>query len=965
MSGSSKFYDFITHQENIFSFVIDNNYDILECNKGLKGNIKEILNKEDQYKLEKYLSKKLKNSIYLFIESEKSEIKKPYLFNVWIEEDFIYFLGTACSPESYYQDANQSISQSLHSVTLNTEGIVIESDTSQYPINHPYKSNCPENIYQKFKSAFEFCVKHKTITGFEYTLDTTLSNSILYRFIPKEVNEQIQVSLIIQKLDFNNYGEYSENYFQEMIDNSADFIYKSDVQGYFIYVNDHAKKKYDFNDSSNTKTHYTDWIRPDYKDIVNKFYTNQIEQKIETTYLEFPTVAKNGEELWIGQNVCMVFSGDWILGVQTTARDITENKIIENELMDIQSKNQAILDTIPNSMFLIGKDFELLDKKIEASSYFFNINVNDYIYNTNLEKNNLETVSEKITICLEEQKSVAFEIKSAINGTKQIYDIRIAPVDDSQVLFLVGNITEIKQQHRKLQILQDKERAALDAKQRYLSFMTHEIRTPLNTIIGLNDLMFDTNPTPKQVDYLKSIQSSSSILSKIINDVLDFNKLENNSISLDISSFNLYNTIKEVVKICSIYRFSKPVQLEYNIDPQIPNILKGDGSKLTQVLTNLVSNALKFTEKGSVTISAELVNKTDIHARIKFAITDTGIGIPEDKIDKVFNSYEQVNTSANRKYGGTGLGLTISQQFIKLMGGEITIQSQLNNGSSFHFEIGLELSEDKIEKEKTPTKVDLSSFHILLVEDNQMNQLVMSKYFNKWGLSYDIAENGIEALEKIENNEYHLTFLDLEMPIMDGFETAERIRNHQNKDINQMVIIALSASVFSEVEERTKAIGFNDFIGKPINANYVYLKLTEYLLGENAHYLSSNENTSINSSDQSYDLSYLLESSLNDANYVRKMIELFLTKTPEYISELFELLEKNDLTALKKLVHKYKASVAIMGIRDAEKAIHQIESNISENQNLKDCRKLLEIVKSSSLKACEEIEAKLKTNSLF
>jgi PAS domain S-box-containing protein len=958
---------FYQQNKDIFVFVLDTNLAILESNKDYKGNFLDFLNGEDKLKFSQRAVKQDGGEILFFLNSIEGDIVSIKA-SCWNYEENIILIGKKYPINNYFELLNKTETSRTFFVKIDENGLVTESNAINFKEKTNFTSNLNNEDKQKFESAFNYCLKNNCITGFEVNKSKNFDSSTVYRFIPQKEGNKMLITLSIRNLDFTSVDFESNNYFQNLIDSSADFIYKNDAWGNFIFINESAKKRYGFDDLKTKSGNFKDWVRDDYRESVEQFYYNQFKSKTESTYIEFPTITDDGDEIWIGQNVSLILSGGWVLSIQTTCRDISESKTIEAELMEIQNKNQAILDSIPDSMYLFDYRHLLLDKKVNDGSYFFDLQVGDKLQNSSITNLVLNRMLEEIDKCFKSKEISRFEINSNITGQDQNYDIRIAPVNEQQVLILVRNNTEIILQQKKLLKVQEKQKHLLDTKQRYLSFMTHEIRTPLNAIIGLTDLIFDTSPTPTQMEYLKSIKSSSSILSKIINDVLDFNKLENDKIKVDPINFNLVSIFKDVIRTCTIYSYNKPVKLEQEIDKLIPEIVKGDAFKLTQVLTNLISNALKFTQKGYVKASAKLLEATETSVSVQFTVKDTGIGIPSDKLEQVFNSYEQLDSSISRKFGGTGLGLTISQKFVQLMGGKIEIESTIDEGSSFGFKLTFEQTKEEIKKEKQVVKVDFSPYHILLVEDNEMNQLVMSKYFNKWGLSFDIAENGKEALEKLEENEYHLVLLDLEMPIMDGFEAAQHIRNHENDTINSIPIIALSASVFSEIEEKTRNIGFNDFIGKPINANYVYNKLADYLIksANNSEQSDSffNELDSLNFDGKEFDLTYLIESSLNDTKYIRKMVELFITKTPDYLKEIEQLNKEYNYTELRKIAHKFKASVAIMGIQRAEIAIHHLESDINNN-TYHQLTSYISKIKESALKACDELKEMLEVNSIF
>lgn len=934
--------ELLDQNNRYLSFQIDFQGRILESNKDWQGNISSFLDEESVNQL---LNNKTQPIISLTLKKELGD--QTFHGNLKIVDQSIIFLGN--NPNEHQKFV----------VNISADGVVLDSNHPDFIINeHVVYNFSNTRTESKILNSLKYCLKHHTFSGFEVSDANNLYSTLYYQFFPN--NEGL--TLTIETLSFNKENSLHSAYFQQILDNSSDFIYKSDLQGFFVYTNKTLRDRFGIDDIKKIGDfHFTHWIRKDYKDLVRRFYEDQIKTKTPITYLEFPTVTTSGEEIWIGQNVQIIKSGDWILGIQATSRDITENKIIEHELIEIQGKNQAILDSIPDSIFVIDKHLKIYDRKVVPPAVFLDESETDNLQKLIHDDIFIEKLQFSLNIAYEYKTTQKIELVHKQEKNLLHFDVRITNIDNEKTLLIFRDISDTKLQENNLRVAQEKERIALNAKQRYLSFMSHEIRTPLNAIMGLNDLLLDTSPTPKQIEYLKNIKSSSSILFKIINDVLDFNKLESDNIRVENSVFNLKKLSKDVINSCLVYSYGKPVELIMNLEKETPVHLSGDGFKVTQILTNLIGNALKFTEKGHVTLSIKPVFISKEQTTLEFKIFDTGIGIPEEKLEHIFDSYEQVDPSISRKFGGTGLGLTITKKFVELLGGEIKVKSTPRVGTEFYFTLDFGVSEEiKEQKKKTTTKLDLSSNSILLVEDNEMNQLVMSKYFKKWGLNYAIAENGREALKKLEEEEFQLILMDLEMPVMDGFDTAWNIRNHENDYVNKTPIIAISATMFSEVEDRLNYVGVNDFIPKPFDSDHVYDMLVRYLVKHNNKLDDDMAIDALLNTTSNYDLTYLIESSLNDMNYINKMIELFTSKSPDYLREMKELYDDSNLDELKKLAHKYRASVAIMGIKKAENTIVKIESCIVEKRNIEKIGTLLDSLTVDVTKACQEINQNYK-----
>jgi signal transduction histidine kinase len=377
----------------------------------------------------------------------------------------------------------------------------------------------------------------------------------------------------------------------------------------------------------------------------------------------------------------------------------------------------------------------------------------------------------------------------------------------------------------------EKERAELEKikaeqsekfKQQFLANMSHEIRTPMNSIIGMTNLLIGSELQDQQRKYLNIIKKSSENLLVIINDILDLSKIEAGKMEFEKIDFLLSEVIETVFHTVHFKAEEKRLQLTYTIDPQLPIALQGDPVRLNQILINLSGNAIKFTEQGSVTIAAKLLSKKDNQVIVEFGVTDTGIGIPEDKLNAIFESFSQASSDTTRKFGGTGLGLTISKQLIELQGGAIYVHSTYGKGTTFSFKMPYQVgSADEIGKKmmniEDVSPDQLNGIKILLVEDNQFNQMVAVDTLQDLvkEISIDIADNGKIALEKLRSGDYDVILMDIQMPEMDGFETTQNIRKEFPSPKNKTAIIAMTANVTKDEVDKCFEAGMDEYIAKP------------------------------------------------------------------------------------------------------------------------------------------------------
>lgn len=394
---------------------------------------------------------------------------------------------------------------------------------------------------------------------------------------------------------------------------------------------------------------------------------------------------------------------------------------------------------------------------------------------------------------------------------------------------------EMKRANIDLKKAKQQAEASSKAKSEFLSTMSHEIRTPMNAVIGMTHILLDEDPNEVQKGHLNLLKFSAENLLVLINDILDFSKIEAGKIDFERIEFDPVELLHKIISGLKPKAEEKQLALNLKLDPAINWHLIGDPTRLSQVLTNLIANALKFTEEGQVSVEARLQELKGGTGIIHFAISDTGIGIAKAKQDKIFESFSQASSDTTRKFGGTGLGLAIVKRLLELQGSKIQMESKLGQGSTFSFEQQFCVLLDKPLK-ATPLQShkespqDLKGCHILLVEDNESNVLVARKFLERWQATLEVASNGEKAIEVLREKSFDLVLMDLQMPVMDGYQAAILIRSLEDPVKKKIPIIALTASAMVEIQDRVYAVGMNDYVSKPFNPNELFQKLSKNLV---------------------------------------------------------------------------------------------------------------------------------------
>ncbi|WP_244199244.1 ATP-binding protein [Flavobacterium psychrolimnae] len=502
---------------------------------------------------------------------------------------------------------------------------------------------------------------------------------------------------------------------------------------------------------------------------------------------------------------------------------------------------------------------------------------------------------------------------------------------------------------------------AVKTKQQFLSNMSHEIRTPMNAIIGFTKVILKTDLTTKQKEYLEAIKMSGDALIVLINDILDLAKVDSGKMTFEKIPFKMKASISAMLHLFETKIQEKNLNLIQVYDDKIPTNIIGDPVRLHQIILNLVSNAVKFTTKGKITVSVDLLHEDAENVILQFAVTDTGIGIAEEKIEKIFENFQQASSGTSRLYGGTGLGLAIVKQLIEPQGGNIIVKSKVNEGSTFSFTLPFQKANADAELENEILELDseVKNIKVLVVEDIPLNQLLMKTLLDDFGFQYDMAENGKIAIEKLKNNDYDIILMDLQMPVMNGFEATEYIRNTMTSKIP---IIALTADVTTVDLAKCKAVGMNDYLAKPVDERLLYSKIVTILKKPALVKLAEKQKdmTVVKEKIKYINLVYLNQRTKSNPALMVEMIASYLQQTPPLINTIKQSFEEKNWELLGAAAHKMIPSFSIMGISpDFENMAKKIQDFAMAQEKTEGVADLVLELEKICLLACEELQEEL------
>jgi PAS domain S-box-containing protein len=670
-----------------------------------------------------------------------------------------------------------------------------------------------------------------------------------------------------------------------------------------------------------------------------------------------------------GRNFADVFATD-ITGLKSPiSQNITERKKAEHTIIQNEKFLRQVIDDLPYLIFVKDSQGKYIFVN-KAMVMLSNISQENIIGKSDFDLFGQKSVAENCQLSdrkVIDTKQEISEEEVFINNEGQkfwFYTIKkplISENGDTYILGITINITERKKALEEVLIAKGISEESIKAKENFISIMSHEIRTPINAVVGITNLLLRETARPEQNELLRGLKVSSENLLKIVNNILDLSKIEAGKLILENLDFCVKDVVQSVKETYVYNAAEKNISINIYIEPNVPLFVKGDSLRLQQILMNLISNAVKFTEEGKVDIRVKSLDTNANKTHLIFSISDTGMGIPQESLSAIFESFTQADPGISKKYGGTGLGLTIAKKLIELQKGSITVKSKLNHGSEFIFDLEFEKSNvtSRI-PEKETGKIRFDGIKVLIVEDQVMNKMIMVRLLENANMAIKVAANGREAICFMENEEFDLILMDLQMPEIDGYQASLHIRNKlKNKKIP---IIALTAFADSDIEDKIKAAGINDYVTKPFDPSFLLKKIEDNLgLNNKANYIPEQKSATVMEPTKIIDLTYLQEASGNNKNFLKEMIGIFLTQTPDLIASLHKTSKAEDWVEFRKIMHKLKPTITMMGIHKLEPEVVNIDNAVKKGIEIEKLPAMLERFENLCNQAYLELKAELKS----
>ena len=755
----------------------------------------------------------------------------------------------------------------------------------------------------------------------------------------------------LRKLAENDTRQIEIKY-KNLVDNSGVGLLTTDLNGRITFVNKRITTFTGFQPSEMIGRHFSSLVDKDWVQTINEKLRKQFQLRQAESDISYPLSVKSGNRIWVEQSSVILMENGEPQGFQCIVKDITEKRRIESELKKIelereehQFRLQSILDNTPLIIFIkdLNGRYLLANKSFKDA---FNSTSEQIIGKTDFDlvsEENAKRYKEIDEYVIREQKNVEVEETIELAGvTKNLLIVKFPLFDKNNNIYGISGIaSDITERYLYgLHLIEARQKAELaeQLQEQFLANMSHEIRTPMNGIIGMTNILLNSPMSNEQKDFVHIIKKSSDSLMVLINDILDLSKIKAGKLRIENIDFRLRETVEQTISTFRVLINDKGLKLRTSVDLSIPDSLTGDPHRLNQILNNLISNAIKFTAAGEISFEIKPINHIENEIELLFSISDTGIGIPQEKLESIFESFSQAESGTSRKFGGSGLGLSITKKLIEMQNGSIEVKSIPGKGTDFNFTIKYAIPAHTVAKQydnikqETLNEGGLLGKRVLVVEDNEANQKVIYHMLDKIGIDADLADNGKVAIKLLEDGfQYDLVIMDLQMPEMDGFETTEYIRQNLKLTIP---IIAMTASALRNEKIKCMELGMNEYLNKPFVPADLFRELRRFLLKKEEVITENNQPEVYTESKKLYSLNHLIE--LDDLDCLCEVLHIFLESTPVIMNEINEAIVLKNWEEVYKKAHKLKSSIGVLQMGKLMSVISKIESDAKEKKNLEE-----------------------------
>jgi len=720
--------------------------------------------------------------------------------------------------------------------------------------------------------------------------------------------------------------EQSRSEYRQLVEHASDIVFRADKRGRFTYVNPVAVHLTGYTEKELLSMQFTDLVANHHQRRVKRFYREQVHDRRQSTYLEFQFKAKNNDLSWVGQSLQLIEDKGEVIGFQAIARDITTLKLAQSAVNRSQAIQSAMLDGALDAIISVDETGHVIEFNPAAERTFgytmeeaFGRLLSDLIIPPELREAHRQGMNRLLATGKPKLIGQRIEVPALHKDGHQfpieLTLTQIKTADGQQFTAFARDITEQKESQEALEAARKEAENYAAAQTRFLSSMSHEIRTPLNAVIGISHLLQRTELSVKQQKYIHDIQRAGDVLLGLINNILDFQKIESGFMELEEVTFDLHDVLGEVIDRARYLASDKPVKISLERSEEVPQWVKSDPVRLTQILTNLLNNAVKFTSKGQVVLTVRHTPIDEASCSVAFEVRDTGVGIPEDALEKVFDTFTQASSDTTRRYGGSGLGLPIVRQLVRAFDGEIHLSSKEGEGSVFTVELPLKPSDDVQARTQSRSSNDLTlgGLRVLVVEDNPVNQFVAREMLENWNAFVVIASAGAEALDILKDRSFDVVLMDIQMPEMDGFETTRRIRKDLGISSVQLPVIALTASALREQRDRAYDAGMNDFVMKPFDPVHLHDRIMRMVrAGEEMAEPTPPQEGSLT------DWTFFEENYGDSPALKERIVGILREQLPGQRTSLSEAVDEDDASGVRFIAHKLLPSLRMVGAHALE-----------------------------------------------